>query len=78
VYTNPPKEPGLCDRDSTALIQREDDKESAVAHRLAEYDERTRPLIEYFRGRSRFHTVNGYRPVDTVFAELSAILGAHA
>lgn len=78
VYTNPPKEPGLCDRDSTALIQREDDKESAVAHRLAEYDERTRPLIEYFRGRSRFHTVNGYRPVDTVFAELSAIVGARA
>ena len=42
-----------------------------MAHRLAEYDERTRPLIEYFRGRSRFHTVDGYRPVDTVFAELS-------
>jgi len=78
VYTNPPREPGICDRDGTRLIQREDDKESAVAHRLAEYDERTRPLIEYFRGRSRFHTVNGHRPVETVFAELSGIVGARA
>jgi adenylate kinase len=77
VYTKPPKHEGLCDRDATVLIQRDDDKESAVAHRLAEYDERTRPLIEYFRGRSRFHTINGYRPVDTVFAELSDIVGAH-
>ena len=78
VHTNAPKQPGLCDRDSTRLIQREDDKESAVAHRLAEYDERTRPLIDYFRGRSRFHTVDGDRPVDAVFADLCAFLGAHS
>jgi adenylate kinase len=78
VYTNPPAEPGICDLDGTALIQREDDKESAVARRLAEYDERTRPLIEYFRNRSRFHTVDGYRPVDTVFGELSAVLEAES
>jgi adenylate kinase len=76
VYTNPPAQPGICDRDGTALIQREDDKESAVARRLAEYDERTRPLIDYFRSRSRFHTLDGYRPVDTVFGELAAVLEA--
>ena len=78
VHTNPSAKPGICDRDGTLLIQREDDKESAVAHRLAEYDERTRPLIDYFRSRSRFHTVDGDRPVDTVFGELSAVLEAQA
>ena len=41
-----------------------------MARRLAEYDERTAPLIEYYRGRSRFYTVNGYRPPDVVFGEL--------
>ena len=43
------------------------------ARRLSEYDDRTAPLIEYYRGRSRFHTVNGYRPPDTVFAELRGL-----
>jgi adenylate kinase len=74
VHTNPPTRPGLCDWDSTPLIQREDDKESAVARRLAEYDERTKPLIDYYHARSRFYTVDGYRPVDVVFAELVGLL----
>jgi adenylate kinase family enzyme len=45
-----------------------------VARRLAEYDERTKPLIDYYHARSRFYTVDGYRPVDVVFAELVGLL----
>jgi adenylate kinase len=74
VYNNPPKSDSLCDRDGTCLIQREDDKEVAVARRLSEYDERTAPLIGYYRGRSRFHTIDGYRPPDAVFGQLRGIL----
>jgi adenylate kinase len=76
VYNNPPKNDSLCDNDGTKLIQREDDKEVAVKRRLAEYDERTAPLIGYYRGRSRFHRVDGYRPPDVVFAELLRIVSA--
>jgi adenylate kinase len=76
VFNNPPKLEGRCDREGAALIQREDDKEAAVTRRLAEYDERTAPLIEFYRDRHCFHRVDGYRPVDTVFAELTGILGA--
>jgi adenylate kinase len=78
VDNNPPKDDSLCDKDRTLLIQREDDKETAVARRLAEYDERTAPLIEYYRGRSRFYTVNGYRPPDVVFGELKSIVKAES
>jgi adenylate kinase len=74
IHNNPPKDDSLCDKDRTLLIQREDDKETAVARRLAEYDDRTAPLIGYYRSRSRFHTVNGYRPPDTVFAELRSLV----
>ena len=74
VFNNPPKEDSLCDKDRTLLIQREDDKETAVARRLAEYDERTAPLIGYYEKRSRFYTINGYRPPDTVFKELTSIV----
>jgi adenylate kinase len=74
VYNNPPKNDARCDNDGAKLIQREDDKEVAVKRRLAEYDERTAPLIDYYRGRSRFHRIDGYRPPDVVFADLLAIV----
>jgi adenylate kinase len=74
VDTNPPRVSGVCDQDGTALIQREDDKEVAVARRLREYDERTAPLIDYYRRRARFHSIDGYRAVDTVFADLRGLV----
>jgi adenylate kinase len=76
LQTNPPKNAGVCDKDGAALVQREDDKEAAVARRLSEYDGRTRPLIDYFRARSRFHTIDGYRPRDVVFGELAELVEA--
>ena len=76
LESNPPTRPGLCDWDSTPLIQREDDKESAVAQRLAEYDKRTAPLIEYYNGRSHFHRIDGNRAADVVFSEMNGLLGA--
>ena len=74
VDNNPPKKDMLCDRESAQLIQREDDKETAVARRLAEYDAATAPLVDYYRRRSRFHDINGYRPVESVFGELKQIV----
>lgn len=78
LVNNPPRVEGRCDRDGTALVQREDDKETAVRRRLAEYDERTAPLIEYYRERARFHRVDGHRPVEAVFQDLRRIVEARA
>jgi adenylate kinase len=78
VYNNPPRVEGRCDREGAQLVQREDDKETAVRRRLAEYDQRTAPLIEYYRARARFHRVDGYRPVDIVFEDLRGIVEARA
>jgi adenylate kinase len=76
VDNNPPRLDMLCDREGAQLIQREDDKEVAVRRRLAEYDERTAPLVDYYRNRSRFYRIDGYRPPDAVFQELTSIAGA--
>jgi adenylate kinase len=78
VHNNPPQKDGVCDKCGSSLIQREDDKEAVVAHRLEEYDERTRPLIAYYDGRSLFHRIDGFRPVETVFAELRGIVDGKA
>ena len=74
VVYNPPSVDGRCDHDGTELVQREDDKETAVRRRLAEYDERTAPLIEYYRQRARFHRIDGHRPVEAVFQDLRGIV----
>lgn len=76
VETSPATRPGLCDKCSTPLVQREDDKEAVVAKRLSQYDERTMPLIQHYRARPGFHHVPGDRPVEVVFAELQGILGS--
>jgi adenylate kinase len=47
--TNPPKIPGVCDLDGTALVTREDDRESVIRERLEQYELQTRPLLEYFQ-----------------------------
>jgi adenylate kinase len=70
LANDPPKRAGVCDACGTALVQREDDHESVVARRLQEYDERTFPLIEYYRTRARMVPVDGDRAMDVVFQEL--------
>ncbi|HWX23832.1 MAG TPA: adenylate kinase, partial [Vicinamibacteria bacterium] len=76
VESNPPRVDSLCDRDSTPLVQREDDKEVAVARRLSEYDDRTAPLIGLYRTRSCFHEINGDRGPSEVFSSLKGVLEA--
>jgi len=50
---NPPK---VADRDDVTgepLIQRDDDKEEVVRHRLQVYHQQTRPLVDFYSGLSR-------------------------
>lgn len=46
---NPPRVPGKDDVSGEDLVQRDDDCEDTVRHRLAVYREQTEPLIGYFR-----------------------------
>jgi len=46
-----PRREGVCDLCGGELYQREDDKPEVIRRRLRVYEERTRPLIEYYRHR---------------------------
>jgi len=50
VTERPPKIAHLCDRCEGALYQREDDRPESIRVRLAGYEEKTAPLIEFYRG----------------------------
>lgn len=45
---NPPKTADIDDITGEPLVQREDDKEATVRHRLSVYREQTRPLVDYY------------------------------
>jgi adenylate kinase len=47
-------------------VQRSDDQETTVRHRLAVYDKSTRPLVEYYRDRGLVEEVSGEGTVDAV------------
>jgi adenylate kinase len=78
VLNDPPRRDGVCDACGVGLLQREDDRESVVAKRLQEYDERTFPLIEYYRTRARMVPIDGDRPMEVVFRDLLAAVEVRA
>ena len=47
VKSNPPKKEGICDKCGSKIVQREDETEEAISHRLATYNEKTAPLIGF-------------------------------
>jgi adenylate kinase len=71
VRFNPPKVNGVCDTSGEALVQREDDKEDVVRHRLKVYREQTAPVLEYYRKQGRLETVDGMQPVEKVYEAIS-------
>lgn len=65
---NPPKIPGIDDLTGEPLIQRDDDKEETVRHRLAVYKSQTKPLIEYYQAQANQHS-----PSSPVYAKISGV-----
>ena len=71
---HPPKSDGVCDQCGSDLMQRDDDKEDVVKSRLQVYEDKTAPLVDYYRKKRVLHEVDGTRERDIVFAELSSLV----
>ena len=55
-----------CAKCGGKLYQRDDDREETVQNRLVVYEEKTAPLIAYYRERGKLLVVDGDAPIDTV------------
>ena len=53
---------------------RKDDSPAGIARRLAEYHDKTKPLVGYYRLRGNLVGVHGDRPIDEVFREIQEAL----
>ena len=74
VRFNPPKQPGVCDKDGGELYQRDDDNPETVRQRLQVYWQQTSPLIDYYRNQGVLVEVNGDQSIDAVAADLRAAI----
>lgn len=70
VKFNPPKEEGVCDKDGTKLIQRDDDTEETVKTRISVYFDQTAPLIDYYRAQNLLIDIDGAKDIDKVFNDI--------
>jgi adenylate kinase len=76
VDFDPPKHPDRCDRDGSRLIQRDDDREEVIRHRLDEYHSKTEPLIEYYEKQGILRRIDGSRDAEQVQNQVRATLAA--
>jgi len=70
VLYNPPKQEGICDRDGSELIQRDDDKPETVKNRLSVNIEQTKPLLDFYQDKGYLVNINGDRDIDQVFKDI--------
>ena len=58
------------------LVQRADDNQAIVKERLKVYHRESEPLVEYYRGRPTFRSIDGAQAPDRVAADLVAAIEA--
>jgi adenylate kinase len=72
VEFDPPKHDGVCDQDGSRLIQRDDDSEDTIRHRLEVYHAQTEPLIARYDRAGVLRRFDGRRDADEVHAHVRA------
>jgi adenylate kinase len=73
----PPEVAGKCDECGTVLAQRDDDRGSVVAERLKEYQNKTQPVLAYYRKRGLCIDVDGVGHPGDVEERIIQAIAAH-
>ncbi|RME15243.1 MAG: adenylate kinase [Bdellovibrio sp.] len=70
IETSPPKQDGICDKCGGKLLQREDDREEAILHRLKVYEENTAPLKKFYHDKGIMVEIDGVGDAQEVFERI--------
>lgn len=82
IQYHPPKTPDIDDVTGEPLIQREDDLEETVMHRLRVYHQQTQPVIAYYQSMMqqnsqitlRYKAIDAQQPIDQVTQSIFQVL----
>jgi adenylate kinase len=69
-------EPLRCRRCGGRIVQRTDDNVDIVRERLKVYHRQTAPLVEYYRARPAFRSIDGVQSMERVAEDLAAAIEA--
>jgi adenylate kinase len=64
--------PGICDKDGTPLVRRDDDAAEVVRARLEKQVPPMLEVVEHYRNAGVLTEVDGRRPIDVVQADILA------
>ncbi len=70
IIFNPPENDAVCNSCSSELYQRSDDNEESVGTRLRAYQDKTQPLIEYYKKKGYLVNVDGDQDIDQVLKSI--------
>jgi adenylate kinase len=68
--------PGICDKDGTPLIQRDDDKPEVVRARLAKQVPPMLEVIDHYERAGVVARIDGLQPIDAVANDILGALSA--
>ena len=76
LRSKPSAEPGKCDADGAALLQRDDDNEETARERLHVYHDTTEPVVKFFDEQGSLRSIEaGNVPPDDVAKTIEEIIG---
>lgn len=75
VKYNPPRHPGVCDRDGAALFERDDDRPESARARQEVYAAQTAPVKEFYRQRGLLRTIDGVGDPEQIFRRIREAFG---
>lgn len=70
----PPRQSGICDNCGRKLTQRDDDSEESVKKRLTEFHKSNDSVLEFFKDKNYFYSINGERSISEIKEEIAGVV----
>jgi adenylate kinase len=75
LRSDPPAQPGVCNKDGAALTQRDDDRPEVVRARLEKQVPPMLEVVDHYARAGVLRRVDGDRPIEDVAAAIREVLG---
>ena len=72
--TNPPRVPGICDKDGTPLVKRDDDRPEVVSARLAKQVPPMLEVVDHYDRAGILTRLDGRLPIESLTAQMLGLL----
>ncbi|MCD6479075.1 MAG: nucleoside monophosphate kinase [Candidatus Diapherotrites archaeon] len=69
-----PKRANICDDCGTKLVAREDDEAKAIRKRFREYEEKTKPVVDYYRNKGLLYEIDVNDTVEENYKKMKTLV----